>query len=216
MVPEAKGLDSDSLKRYYWVYLLNPYVKSYAVYKCPSNPSSFIPGDAAKITFNAPGAKGTNYGGQNSYGHNDAWMSPAGNYAVGGQPKSVTQASIQRVSSTILIADGAYYGLVPDVQNDSTFAGAYSNSYNGAEKQYVLDQGGQYVNYWKNIGNANWSAQGGTLAATDAANLAKGRHSEIINCVFADGHAKAYNYKRVIGDICLWTTDADGAHPNCN
>jgi len=44
----------------------------------------------------------------------------------------------------------------------------------------------------------------------------KNRHSGMINCQFSDGHVKAMPYKKVVGDICLWTTDAEGAHPGCN
>ena len=203
---EAKAFDNGSEKRYYWVFLLQPYVKNYNVFKCPSNPNAYIPGDAQKIQFAAPGANGGNYGGQNSYGHNDAWMSPSGPYAADPTkpsiPASVSQASVPRVSNTILICDASYYGAIPDVST-SNESGTQVNSsfYNGNENKYVGGQGGQYPFYWRNIGNGNWSANKGATTAADALNLAKARHSEIINCVFVDGHAKAYNYKKVIGDI---------------
>jgi prepilin-type processing-associated H-X9-DG protein len=45
--------------------------------------------------------------------------------------------------------------------------------------------------------------------------LGKARHGGQHNCQFTDGHTKSVPYNRVIGDICLWTTDADGAHPAC-
>ena len=40
-------------------------------------------------------------------------------------------------------------------------------------------------------------------------------HAGQVNCQFSDGHAKSMTYQRVVGDICLWTTDADGPHPKC-
>jgi len=46
--------------------------------------------------------------------------------------------------------------------------------------------------------------------------LIKARHTELVNCQFADGHAKAVRWERVVGDICLWATDFNGPHPNCN
>jgi len=68
------------------------------------------------------------------------------------------------------LTDGTYYGVCPDVQNHSGLlrnnigspgdgacaAGATCASDAG----FLLSQGGQYVNYWKNIGNANWSWAG--------------------------------------------------------
>jgi prepilin-type N-terminal cleavage/methylation domain-containing protein/prepilin-type processing-associated H-X9-DG protein len=209
VLSEAKGLDANSLKRHYWVYLLQPYIKNYQLFRCPSNPSSFIPGDATKIVFNAPGAVGANYGGQNSYGHNDAWMSPAGpaNDAAG-NPGTVAMAALTRPAGTVLLADSSYYGLVPDIMNES---GLLDTSKVTATElaniqTYVNAQGTQYKSYWKNMGNSNWSATGGTLLAAPALNLAKGRHNEIVNATFADGHAKAINYKKAIGDLCLWVS----------
>ena len=73
----AAGTDSRS--RFYWMYIIQPYVKSFGVFKCPSNPAAFTSDTATgQLDANAPGAKGLDYGGENSYGHNDAtWMSPA-------------------------------------------------------------------------------------------------------------------------------------------
>jgi prepilin-type N-terminal cleavage/methylation domain-containing protein/prepilin-type processing-associated H-X9-DG protein len=216
-IATAQGLDATSLKKYYWVYLLQPYVKNYQMFKCPSNSNAFIPGDPSKIVFNAPGAVGSNYGGQNSYGHNDAWMSPAGpaNDAAG-NPATVAMAALSRPAGTILVSEGTYYGLVPDIMNES---GLLDTSKVTATElaniqAYVNGQGAQYKSYWKNIGNANWSATGGTLAAGPALNLAKGRHNEVVNAVFTDGHAKAIGYKKAIGDVCLWVSADQAA--NCN
>lgn len=211
---ESKMLDADSVKRYYWVYLIQPYIKSYDVFRCPSNPVAFTPTSGSPIYFDAPGSKGNGYGGQNSYGHNDAWMSPAGNFSTGGQPASVSLAGIPRPSSIILVLDSSYYGACPDVSNQSGLADA--SKMNGGETAYLNAQGPQYVSYWKNIGNGGWSANKGQTTA-DAAKIAgKARHTELINCQFVDGHVKAIRYEKVVGDVCLWTTDQDGPHPNCN
>ena len=215
------GSDPVSLQKYYWVYILQPYVKNYQVFKCPSATSAFIPGQAqAGPDFNAPGAKGNGYGGQNSYGHNDAWMSPAGAFAdPNGQPAVVGLAAVPRVASTILLTDASYYGVCPDVTNESGYtqlANCSTGTDCSVEKTYMDKQGTQYASYWKNIGGANWSAQGGTLNAATAIPLGKQRHNEQINCQFVDGHTKSLPYARAVGDICNWTTDADGPHPKCN
>ena len=46
---DAKALDSDSLKRYYWCYLLQPYTKNFQIFRCPSNPEAFYPGDGSDV-----------------------------------------------------------------------------------------------------------------------------------------------------------------------
>ena len=219
--PESSRLAGGAEQRYYWVYLLQPYTKNYQVFACPSNPGAFTPssGPNPAPDCEAPGCKGNGYGGQNSYGHNDAWMSPAGAFNdANGQPQSVALAGVPRVASTVLITDATYYGVVPDMNNDSGFT-QVSHCSTGVdcsvELAYINKQGSQYVNYWKNIGNANWSFGGGTLTAANAITLGKGRHNQQINVQFVDGHSKSIPYNRLVGDVCLWTTDADGAHPNC-
>ena len=228
---QANGaaLDTDSNSRYYWCYLLQPYLKSYAVFKCPSNPGAFYPGDGTNAPVastdptyaNATGAKGSHYGGQNSYGHNDGWMSPAGPYAAAGQPGTVTLASVPRPSSTILVTDATYYGVDPDTGNASgQTAQYYNHCSNGTdcsvENAYLAAQGAQYPNYWMNIGNSKWSYNTGSTTAAQAVVAIPARHSGFINCQFVDGHTKAIAWQKVIGDICYWTTDKEGAHPNCN
>ncbi len=234
--PEASMLTlGKSAQRYYWVYLLQPYIKSYDLFKCPSAPNAFVPGAASAPNCTGLGCTGTGYGGQNSYGHNDAWMSPSGsafNDAASGGPKAVSVASVPRPASIILLTDATYYGVVPDVTNESGLLDT-SKFASADELKTVTDlvaaqsgaNTGQYESYWKNIGNANWSysggnsgplAKGATGMPQSAITLGQGRHAGLVNCTFADGHSKAIQYKRVIGDICLWSTELEGAHPNCN
>jgi hypothetical protein len=33
---------------------------------------------------------------------------------------------------------------------------------------------------------------------------------------FTDTHAKSLPYQQSVGNICYWTTDAEGPHPNCS
>ena len=211
--------DPDSGKRLYWLFLLYPYTKNIQVYSCPNNPVYFTPTGGTDHYYNAPGAKGNDYGGQNSYGHNDGWMSPAGGYATGGQPTSVSIASVPRVSSTILISDATYYGADPDVTGAS---GAMNVSHCvtgvdcSVELAYLNAQGSQYQHYWQNIGNAEWSYGGGTELPAQSISAGKQRHSEQIDVQFVDGHTKALPWAKAVGDICYWTTDKEGSHPNCN
>ncbi len=223
-------------KRLYFVYLLQPYAKNFAMFRCPSNVDAFYPGDGSGIVvsgqpgfFNAPGAVGSHYGGQNSYAHNDAWMSPAQPFAGGTNVATITEADIKRPAGIILISEGTYYGGAPDVNTSKGTNGESglivdpTKCSNGVdcsvELAYFNAQGGQYKNYWKNIGNSKWSSREGATDGSNTADALKDgptRHNGIINCQFVDGHVKGIPYKRVIGDICLWTTDREGPHSQCN
>ena len=217
--PAAVNLTNGAEQRLYWMFLLQPYTKNYQVFACPSNPGAFYANSGPKSICYGSGCTGTNYGGQNSYGHNDAWMSPAQAFNGSTNVAVVGLASIPRPSSIILIGDSTYYGIVPDLSNESGQL-QVANCVNGtdcnAELSYINAQGLQYVNYWKNIGNANWSYSPTGLTGAAAIPLGKARHNEQVNVQFVDGHTKSIPYNRVIGDVCLWTTDKEGAHPKCN
>ena len=220
LVPEAQMLSGGAETRYYWVYLLQPYTKNYQLFKSPGNDTGFVPGATSAPTCSGQGCTGTGYGGENSYGHNDAYLSPAGGFADPlGNPLAVNGTSVPRVASTIMVVEGSYYGAVPDIANQSGLTN--TANLNGNELAFINTQGGQYKYYWKNIGGANWSYSGGEsgplAVGNEAAAIAKikNRFGGVLPVQFADGHAKALPFQKVVGDICLWTTDADGAHPNC-
>ncbi len=219
------GITGGAQTKIFYISLLYPYTKNYQIFVCPSNPAGWYGQNkdgvncGGVVSGGSVGCSGVGYGGQNSYGHNDAWLSPAGGYnGAGGQPSSVSLAGVPRVSSTIVITDGTYYGALPDVTNESGLRNSNNCTDNAcaSETAYLNKQGGQYVSYWKNIGNANWSWGGGTLSGANAVPLGNARHSGQVNCQFVDGHSKSLPYNQVVGNVCYWTTDADGAHPNCN
>ena len=220
--------------RIFWISLLQPYTKSYDVFKCPDTPNGWagadptgaVCGNSLAGNQGTIGCGGASYGGENSYGHNDVWISPAG---VGS-----SLSSINRPASTILITDATYYGVAPDtstgnasgVEQTQNFSpgpcavGTYSGP-GSCETNLMSSQGAQYPQYWENIGNStynyNTAATGASLVPVPAAEAAiQARHTALINCQFADGHAKALRWEQVVGNICYWTTDTDGPHPNCN
>jgi len=213
------GITGSAQTKIFWISLLQPYVKNYQVFVCPSAIGGWYGQNKDGVSCGAAGCGGVGYGGENSYGHNDAWLSPAGAFnGTGGQPASVSLAGVPRVAGTIVLTDASYYGAVPDVTNESGLRNSASCNDTGCTKEiaYLNSQGSQYASYWKNIGNANWSWGGGTLTAANAIPLGKARHNDQVNVQFVDGHSKSLPYNRVVGDVCLWTTDADAAHPNCN
>lgn len=227
-VPDAK-ITSTAQTKTFWPTLLQPYTKSYQIFECPSNPNSWsmTNADLDNVSCSAPGCGGVGYGAENSYGHNDVWLSPAGNFVGSGAPPySVRLASLTRPSSTINVVDASYYGAAPDANNDSGLLVNAKTTGTGdctggnrdcTDLQLLTSQssGSNLQNYWKNIGNANWSWGGGGLSAADAKVLLPQRHLETINCLFADGHVKSLRWEKVVGDICLWATDLNGPHPAC-
>jgi prepilin-type N-terminal cleavage/methylation domain-containing protein/prepilin-type processing-associated H-X9-DG protein len=222
----ASHLDAASNTKFFFMYKLQPYIKSYAVFTCPSNPVAFTAaGTGTDHVYAAQGAGGLDYGGQDSYSHNDIWMSPAAPYgAAAGTPAApVSDASVTRPAGTVLMTEGTYYGAAPDVKGESGIAPINLNANDVA---YVDTAAGgtpgggtQYSHYWANIGNAKWSYNGGQSGQaglpSDVA-LGQARHTGFVNCQFVDGHAKAIKFEKLISDVCYWATDADGAHPNCN
>jgi prepilin-type N-terminal cleavage/methylation domain-containing protein/prepilin-type processing-associated H-X9-DG protein len=209
--------------RVFWISLLQPYVKNYDLFKCPSNGSQNSSwwgynSSGGPLAF-APSAaiNGQGYGGQNSYGHNDFWLSPATQTVNGVNVTTSlpTLATVSRPSSTLIVSDATFYGIGPDVTNmtgklvnamDSN--GNQTSSSNNADVATVTASGNWYVGYWMNIGNAEWSWSGGQANYTTTA-LLKGpqRHNNQVNVQFVDGHTKSINYDQVVGNMCLWVTD---------
>ena len=76
---QAGGLSSPVNMRYFWVYMLAPYTKNFPLFKDADQSDGFYPGsNTTQATFKGNGAQnGFNYGGQNSYAHNDFYLSPA-------------------------------------------------------------------------------------------------------------------------------------------
>lgn len=215
----------------FWISLLQPYVKNYELFKCPSNSSPWVKYGTTQcggsLSNGQAGCGGVGYGGQNSYGHNDSWLSPANAYdpATGknNAVASVALAAVTRPAGTLLVTDSTYYGSGPDVWNmsgklvNASAGGAQVNG-NGTndDAAYVTGLGGQYPYYWMNIGNAAWSytnyqLDGGPNAPASytptALTQVGERHNKQVDVQFVDGHVKAIPYEKVIGDMCLWTTD---------
>jgi len=236
-VGSAVSSTSGSNGRFYYMYMLQPYTKSFAVFKCPSNPKAFTADSTTNQTAipsptSTTGAAGNDYGGENSYGHNDVFLSPAAPFTGGGTAAPVSNPQITRPSSTLLMCDSTYYGVAPDVNNFSGLGGiqnaiaADTTSVNCGKPTATCAANKQYAQYWANIGNSQWSYDSTsgvnsnvTTAPSDAVQdvqLGLARHQGFINCVFTDGHVKAIRYELLITNMCYWATDADGVHPNCN
>lgn len=215
LTDEAKNFSGGSEQRYYWIFMLQPYMKNKQLFRSPIQTDAFAASEGPKLPCSGQGCTGTNYGGQNSYGHNDAWLSPADPFDASGQGlgRAVSGTSITSPANVVMVVDARYYGAVPDIMNESgkLDLSKFTGTELATTQAYVNNQGGQYKYYWKNIGGANWSYSGGesgplaTGAGSQAAyKLGKAFAQGTLNVQFADGHAKATNYDKVIGDICMW------------
>jgi len=224
--PNGNNISGSALTKTFWISMLQPYTKSYDVFKCPSNPGAWVVSNTDGKQCGAGGASGcggVGYGGENSYGHNDVFMSPAGAYNTSaGAPLSVSLAAIDRPAGTIMITDATYYGVSFDVTNASGTLNSYGGAYNTAGDLTVFsgEDGtpGQYESYWMNVGNGLYSWAQSAPSVTQAKTEGPNRHSGFINCQFVDGHCKSIRYEKVIGDVCLWATNAVGGsdHSFCN
>ena len=233
IIPTATFLDASSDEVYYWIYTVQPYIKTFGIFKNPVGSSSGAPpkfagGDTTAYTYNfGTVAGGEGFGGQNSYAYNAVYLG-ADEPLAGGVVTSVNNSGIPRVASTIIAADASFSGASFDSLNSSGLT--VLSHLNGAEAAYQQSLGLQYPYYWGNLGNAHWVVDANNLTnAVPAANVllpstyaqqlvaeAQTMNNGQIDCQFADGHAKSVPYAQAIGDVCLWSTDVDGAHPNCN
>jgi len=240
---EGGSSSSPANERQFWVYTLYPYTKSYNLFKDPDSVNTFYPGSGVAVPFTTGDGAQTSqdYGGENSYGTNFGWITTAVASKGGSTnlPTGVTASSIPRAASTIFFMDSGYWKVGPDVVNATGLtvcshltAGVCPGTGGSNAEYYQLiggtvpaNQSPYFVSFWANQGAGNYSQNGSnpqfvTSATTPSALqfLATDitRHDGRFNAVFIDGHAKNLPYQQTIGDVCLWTTDVEGPHPNCN
>lgn len=199
----------------FWPILLQPYIKSYQVFECPSNPKHWSKWNTDGIACANAGCSNDGYGAENSYGHNDL-LSPADAFNGGAGPLPVGLASIPSTSTTVMAVDATYYGAFPDISGASGIAptGGVTLSVNGGAptsdtSAYVNALGTQYPNYWKNIGNNVWSwyanySGPSTGIVNEGPSGNQNRHMGMINTLYVDGHAKSIRYEKLISDQCAW------------
>jgi prepilin-type N-terminal cleavage/methylation domain-containing protein/prepilin-type processing-associated H-X9-DG protein len=228
---QAGGLTSPANMREYWCYTIYPYTKNFTMYKNPgATGTTFYPGSGVVVstTTKVYGAQpnSNDYGGQNSYGHNDFYLSPSVSTNGGAVlPAPPTFTSIPRPAGTIMIVDSSYYGAGPDVTANAAggTGGAQGESglvntanLNGNEFNWANQQNSAYPHYWMNQGGSNWTLSNGNVTPAQANTLIPSLFGGKLNVQWVDGHAHTLDYHQTVGNICYWTTDIDGAHPNCN
>ena len=189
---------SDARNKIFWVSLLQPYIKSYQLFVCPSNPDGWVGGGPTNCA--AAGCAGQGYGGQNSYGMNNL-LAPSDAFNGGAGPLPISLAQIDNVARTTAVMDATYYGVYPRMTTATPVVVTGSAT---TTSGFAAANGGQYVNYWGNIGNNKWSynTPGGTLAENERTGTP--RHLNTINTLYVDGHVKSVQYSRLVDDQCAF------------
>lgn len=173
---------TQSAARTFYNQLLNPYVKNWEIWRCPSKSNAWV--NVAR-NCNDTELRFCSYGGQNSY---------SANYYCFPADLGLAIAVLSQPAGTSILMDGSYYGALPI---NPPALGTFTPT-------------GSYLNYWKNIGNSyvfRWgSPTGPPMEPSDAeaVQLGKARHNAVINVQFADGHTKAIAYDKLIRDVSLW------------
>jgi len=170
----------------FWNQLLDPYVKSEGIFRCPSNPYAWVNAEPDQGVTSETEGPFIGYGGNNSYGCNN-YVFPTelpaqdggGGVADQGRPLSEIVAS----ADLYVIIEGRYYGML-HAGDLMTRTGVNTTS---ASRR----------SYWRSIGNAYNFRFPNAITDAEAVKLGKERHSGFINAVFADGHAKAVQYNKI-------------------
>jgi prepilin-type N-terminal cleavage/methylation domain-containing protein/prepilin-type processing-associated H-X9-DG protein len=184
-----------------WIDLVNPYVKNYGVFKCPSDTQRPVPLPAGTLDQQGnvavaghvwgPGSAGYNQGGEwrSSYGRNN-------NFANNGL-NTATLAAVNFPANTILIFEFAANSGGGANGNERGHGSAYSivrpenidavpcQLYNTANPNNNLS------NFFKTLENQQKINERGQLSST--------RHSGGANYAFVDGHAKWYRPENIRG-----------------
>jgi len=213
------GFSSPTNMHDYWCFVVQPYTKNFQMLAdSGSTTPTFYPGSPASQLYpNSSGAvSGYGFGGENSYALNAAWLAPSA-YIYGGTttlPASVTLTSVPRVASTVLMMDATLEAAAPDVSNES---GLWNIGHaNGLEAAFVNSLDPDYLQFWMNQGGSNWTQTGGGVTPLQAGNLIPQLYNGRLNVAWTDGHTKSLDWHQTVGDICYWSTDIEGAHPNCS
>ncbi len=171
--------------------MLQPYVKNYQIFACPSKPGSWVNIDKDGVNT-AVGDNFQSYGGQNSYAASN-YSLRAAQFSLGvmTSPPGLPLARVVEPANTVAMVDASYYNILP--------LGA-SRSEPCTLKGDIYEPSRDHRVYWKNFGNSNLFAPSGRPTDEQALALGKARHMETINTIFMDGHVKALPYSRISVD----------------
>ena len=180
---------SKNVPRHTWVRLLNPYMKEYTVFHCPSDSR-----DPYGIWGGSNSAFFGNYQSFGSYGLNVNYLNPSVyNSATGCGPiTQVKQSEIANSSETVMVADSKVLG------NDTD--GYSASSYIIESPAIATDdiRCGYFAGGgWGTGSSADNPARGGLPADSGSTGFFSPRHLEGGNVAFMDGHVKWFTPGRL-------------------
>lgn len=215
-------ITGNSAGRTFFHQLLHPYIKSLDMWKSPINPSAWVTANtscdpAVGNDDNQDAGDGCSYGGQNSYGVNN-YVFPAGaSLASANRAVGLNAGAVVESANTYLMMNARYYNVLPRyTRPDGTpvidgLLNGDASGMNPNDPASYADTLKYYYNYWKYINYGLSYNQNGVPAGSFYGNTAsivstiENRGKTVmggqVNVVFADTHAKAQNYVRVIDDL---------------
>jgi prepilin-type N-terminal cleavage/methylation domain-containing protein/prepilin-type processing-associated H-X9-DG protein len=214
------NITGNSVNRVFFNQLVAPYVKNNDIWRSPGNPEAWVNTNPA-CTVNNDNSQdvgdGCSYGGQNSYGVNN-YMFPSGaSLASAVRTVGLGASQVVEVANTVLMTNARYYNVLPrytDRQGIPIIDGwlnGDSSNLNPRDPLSYADARDYYYHYWKYINyGISFSERGvgpdqfydnSEAAILRIENRAKGLFNNTANVVFADTHAKATNYTKLIDDL---------------
>ncbi len=169
---------------HFWNQIIEPYTKNYGFFVCPSAKNGHV---------NQVSATEGLYGGTNSYGMNSFMNN------TNSATKGMNEAALVEPAYTLLIHDEDYYHSLPSPR-DRNGAIVATLQLNGDSQGYDWAADG-YTDQWTDNG-----AGCGSTDVTSAAGMKKcvemqgTRHNNMVNVVWADGHAKVLTMEKLTYD----------------
>ena len=192
--------DSPQRRNPWWPKLLDPYTKSWLIYKCPSQ------GDSQGIFGNGPNAWYGNQMRRSSIGYN---YSALADWLDCEDTAGLSLAAISKPASTISFVDTAF---------DSTANKDVGFSCVNAPAQFAAIAPAPRTCVWTASPHGGWDWSDATKPVPQTTGFAIARHSEGMNVGWVDGHCKfskigalmaGTNLKPGIGELDVRVTDAD-------
>ena len=170
---------------HFWNQIINPYIKNYQVFACPSAKDTHVNTESATVGL---------YGGTASYGMNSFMNNTNSN------TKGMNEAALAEPANTILIHDEDYYHSLPSPR-DRNGSVVITLRLVGDSQGYDWAADG-YTDQWTDNGAGCGSTDVSSAAGMKKCIEMQGtRHANMVNAVWADGHAKAVTMDKLTYDL---------------
>jgi prepilin-type N-terminal cleavage/methylation domain-containing protein/prepilin-type processing-associated H-X9-DG protein len=168
-----------------WPKLMDPYTKSWAIYKCPSAPDPLGVFGGGPLAWYGNQMRRANIG-YNYLGLGIWWDCV--------DPQGVSLASVNRPASTIAFVDSARQTTADPVPSKSQ-AGI---SYVQAPAQYAAVFPATHTCTWWNGAKGGWDWTDTTQTKPNFMGWTIDRHTDGMNVTFTDGHSKFHRWSALV------------------